>query len=171
MPKTLMSEYDLSFAPIPNESHVVLDAQPPPAELTTSALGLVFQGDRLLLPKLVERGWDIPGGHIEIGESPEESFRREVLEETGAHLGAVGLLGYQKIVIHAPRPDGYKYPHPVSYQVFFWAQIDRLDPFEPTDEVEERRLFAPQQAVQLEWIKKFKPLYRAALALSINAGS
>ena len=28
--------------------------------------------------------WEIPGGHIEPGESPEEAARRELFEETGA---------------------------------------------------------------------------------------
>ncbi len=163
MPITLISEYDLSFIPIPNESHVILDAQPSPNELTTSALGLVFQGNRLLMPKLVERGWDVPGGHIEAGESPEETFRREVFEETGARLGDVGLLGYQKLVIHAPKPDGYKYPHPVSYQAFFWGKVAELEPFEPTFEVTERGFFTPEEAMELAWIQKFDALYQVAL--------
>lgn len=33
-----------------------------------------------------KRGWDIPGGHVESSETPEQSFHREVLEETGCEL-------------------------------------------------------------------------------------
>lgn len=29
-------------------------------------------------------GWEIPGGHIEVGESWQEAARREIFEETGA---------------------------------------------------------------------------------------
>ena len=28
--------------------------------------------------------WEIPGGHIESGESPSEAAKREMIEETGA---------------------------------------------------------------------------------------
>lgn len=37
--------------------------------------------------------WGLPGGLMELGESVEETARREVLEETGLHVGSLNLIG------------------------------------------------------------------------------
>ena len=37
--------------------------------------------------------WGLPGGLMELGESTEETVRREVLEETGLQLGKLNLFG------------------------------------------------------------------------------
>ena len=37
--------------------------------------------------------WQLPGGWIELGESPEQTARREVVEETGLGLGELRLVG------------------------------------------------------------------------------
>ncbi|HCT77785.1 MAG TPA: NUDIX hydrolase [Micromonosporaceae bacterium] len=45
--------------------------------------------DRSLFPNC----WDIVGGHVEPGESPEQTLRREVIEETGWHVRTIhGVL-------------------------------------------------------------------------------
>ena len=36
-------------------------------------------------------GWEVPAGWVEPGEKPEESIRREILEETGYTVGEVDL--------------------------------------------------------------------------------
>ncbi|MEZ4708411.1 MAG: NUDIX domain-containing protein [Caldilineaceae bacterium] len=163
--KILHSQSNIDLLPKPNQYQLVLDDQMPPADLITSALGLIFDGNRFLMTRLASRGWDIPGGHIELGETPAQTVRREIWEETRVYVRNLRPLGYDKFVIHAPKPPGYKYPHPISYQLFFWGQVDRLEPFIATAEALERRLFPPDEARQTEWGQRGGTLYEAALAL------
>lgn len=55
------------------------------------AYGVVIDGGKILLSQKksgpYQGLWGLPGGAIEFGESPEESFRRELLEETGYVCG------------------------------------------------------------------------------------
>ena len=51
----------------------------------TFCLALVTRktDDAILLVKHPQRGWELPGGHCETDESPEETLMRELFEETG----------------------------------------------------------------------------------------
>jgi ADP-ribose pyrophosphatase YjhB (NUDIX family) len=55
----------------------------PAKELLSSVFLFALDGSKILAI-INERGWDIPGGHIELGESPDEALIREVKEEGGA---------------------------------------------------------------------------------------
>jgi len=48
---------------------------------------------RILLHRHPSGEWAIPGGLMELGESAEETGRREVEEETGLRVGELRLLG------------------------------------------------------------------------------
>lgn len=61
---------------------------------TPAALVFPFYGDRVVLADIVTRGWCIPSGHLEAGESAEDAVRREAHEEAGALLGQVRYIGY-----------------------------------------------------------------------------
>lgn len=61
---------------------------------TPAALVFPFYGDKLVLAEIPGRGWCIPSGHLEPGETPEEAARREAFEEAGVTLGRVVCLGY-----------------------------------------------------------------------------
>jgi 8-oxo-dGTP diphosphatase len=166
--RILRIEQNLSWLPQPNEGRIVLSSQLPPAEMIATALVLAFDRDRLLQTHLAARGWDIVGGHIEPGESPEEAVRREAYEEAGARLRELHLLGYQRLRLLGPRPASYRYSYPDSYQVFYWAQIESLDEFIPTEEARERALFAPDDARELPFVRTLRELYLVALQAALS---
>jgi len=162
--RTLAIVRNIAWAPQPNECHLVLDAQlPPPGLISTAAVALAFSGDCLLLAHLAARGWDIPGGHCEAGETPEATMRREVHEETGVRLGDVTVFGYQRIRILAPKPERYRYPYPEAYQVFYRATVVALDPFVATEETIGRGLFPPAATSAILWVRDHREFYRVAL--------
>ena len=71
-------------------------------------------------------------------------MRREVLEETGVVAGGASVFAHQLIRLLSPRPDGYRYPYPEGYQVFFRAEMDKRGLFVATEESAETRFWAPE---------------------------
>lgn len=57
-----------------------------PAQENISAVFLVAFKDGKILAAQNERGWDIPGGHLEGDEDCLAALKREVLEEAGAEV-------------------------------------------------------------------------------------
>jgi ADP-ribose pyrophosphatase YjhB (NUDIX family) len=56
--------------------------------------GVAFRDDRILLvQERVGEAWSLPGGWVDVGESPGEAVAREVLEESGYTVRPVKLLG------------------------------------------------------------------------------
>ena len=54
---------------------------------------LVQRGDEVLLVRTPRRGWEIPGGQIEEGESVLDGVLREVQEEAGVVVAVERLVG------------------------------------------------------------------------------
>src|SRR3989338_6516031 len=73
---------------MPNQfTHRFLDpSEGLPAQENISAVFLVAFKDGKILAAQNERGWDIPGGHLEGSEDCLTALKREVLEEAGTEV-------------------------------------------------------------------------------------
>lgn len=92
----------------------------PSKKLCTAVFGILEYKNKIILTK-TKRGWELPGGHIEKEETIEEALKREILEETGAHVDGYQLIGYRKIIAskRIRNKNGRKYPFPVSYIPYY----------------------------------------------------
>lgn len=73
-------------------------------ELTV--LCLITDGDRMLLQNRVKkdwRGYTLPGGHVEPGESFVDAVKREMKEETGLEIRHPRLVGVKQFPIREGR--------------------------------------------------------------------
>jgi ADP-ribose pyrophosphatase len=59
----------------------------------TCAVLVIDADNNVLLKKDPNRGWEVPGGHLDDGESLAECAVREVKEETGMDVEIVKLCG------------------------------------------------------------------------------
>lgn len=139
-------------------------AQLPSIDRITSVHGFCFRDERLMLVNLNHRGWDFPGGHIEVGESPEECMKREAYEE-GYVSGSLSLLGYIT-VDHSENPVWDKNgPYPkIGFQVFYRVEIDQLHEFEGRYESGERMFISPGEVAHYyqEWNALYQEILDAA---------
>jgi ADP-ribose pyrophosphatase YjhB (NUDIX family) len=80
--------------------------------------GGIFEGDRVLLVRERSDGkWTLPGGWVDINDSPSEAVVREIFEESGYRARAVKL---------AALFDKLRHPHPPGlhhiFKLFFLCE-------------------------------------------------
>lgn len=160
MKTILRIDREVNFLPPSGELRITKSGAPAPVDLTTSVHGLCFLNDSILMVKdRDDRGWNIPGGHIENGETLEAALRRELREEAAASVRSLKPVGYYHIHIEGPEPENLKGPYPDGYMQVFFCSLRSLEPFASDHETTARRLFPPIEARSLAWVKENTEIY------------
>lgn len=81
------------------------------------------------------RGLDLPGGHVEEGESYIEALTREVKEEAHANIKKIHPSILLKSKLHAPK---------ITYMIIYEGTAE-LESFHPTDEVTDRKIISENE--------------------------
>ena len=111
-----------------------------------SCSGIVYRkfhgNTEILLIKHIKSGyWSFPKGHVENGETEEETAKREIKEETGIDVYIDS--GFRETVTYSPRKDAKK------EVVYFVARARNYDYTPQLEEISEIRWVGIGQAHNL----------------------
>jgi len=107
-----------------------------PTHIVAAAGYIEDKNGNMLLVKTHHRGWDTPGGQIEIGENIEEGVLREILEESGIKASVRCLVGVYSNVGEHLGNDGITHVPTKVMLDFICDYIDgQLTPSDETSEV------------------------------------
>ncbi len=94
--------------------------------LTLGVFAAIFDKEgRILCVRMnyATHAWTTPGGRVELGESPLDALKREVLEESGLEVVPEELVGV------------YSKPHKNDIVLFFRARVVAQNPWQPNYEI------------------------------------
>jgi ADP-ribose pyrophosphatase YjhB (NUDIX family) len=91
-----------------------------PTPLATGDAAVIDAAGRILLIRRADNGkWAMPGGALEVGETPAEGAAREAGEETGVRCAPVALVG-----VHDSRRRGTVAAHHLYQFTFLCRPLD-----------------------------------------------
>jgi 8-oxo-dGTP diphosphatase len=65
----------------------------PPKHIVSAAAIVINENNKILLIKGPKRGWEMPGGQVEEGESLSDAVVRETKEESGVEIEVIKICG------------------------------------------------------------------------------
>lgn len=176
MIRLISTEKNLPWIEAESTLEMFISDEMPPAHECSSVYAFVFKESALLQTDLREgerpiRQLDIPGGHIDPGETPEEAVIRETLEETGVRIEQPRLIAYAKVTIDSGKPENYRYAYPVSYILFYKADAYKELPFEGNEEVYGRVWLPKDEYESSLWCRENRTLVAEVLDMSSSSSS
>jgi 8-oxo-dGTP diphosphatase len=119
--------------------HVPHPQAPAAGRRVRVAAAVVWREGRLLLTQRPPGGplglqWELPGGKVEDGESPEHALVREIREELGVHATPLEVL----------EVETHDYPHGLEVEVVFVQCLLDSYEFTPSPAVHAARWTAPE---------------------------
>ncbi len=144
-----------------------LSRDSPPLAYVTSVRSVVRRGDDVLTVRNRDEWHVLPGGRRERGETPEETLRREVLEEAGLRIDPPVQLGFMHLHHVTPKPSGYEYPFPDFLWLVYVTEARTVDErVGVIDDYEEEAVFRPPaEARMLGLSGESRMFLEAALSL------
>ena len=111
-------------------------AKLPLEECFSAVFLMALQGSKMLAIRN-DRGWDIPGGHIETGETPKKALVREIKEEGGASFRNEKLFAF----IESDAQDRYK----DKVMLMYVTKDFELGEFVPSEDAFEREVIEVEE--------------------------
>lgn len=116
-------------------------------EFPVSIKGVIVKKDQVLLVKNHRDEWELPGGRIEIGESPEHCLQREIREELKLDVKILSIIDTKLFEVIQGRH--------VFLVAFFCEMINNNDIIEISHEHTEFQWFTIKELVQIKIPKEY----------------
>lgn len=111
------------------------------------SVGGLIENDegKILLVKSPDRGWEIPGGQVEEGETLTDALKREIKEEAGIHIEVGRLKAVHSNISKRIQPDGV-------------SPIGSIVSFGFTGKAISGELATSEESLEVKWFEKDKIL-------------
>jgi 8-oxo-dGTP pyrophosphatase MutT (NUDIX family) len=142
---------------------------PPLSETLTAHCVPITDDGKVVAVNIIGRGIDVPGGHIDPGETALEAMEREAMEEAWISVGQPVLIDVWKLKSQDVRLGLDEKP----YLLLYAARVETMLDFTPTDETSERLILEPDEYVSRYFGDKnqAKKMITQALRYFSEAGS